>query len=64
VDGRPSASPPLEPTEPRRPLRAGNLADLWRAYHAAGARRLVLTGPVPDERAAAGYAGALPAAPR
>ena len=43
-------------------LRARNLTDLWRAYHAAGARRLVLTGQVPDERAAAGYAGALPAA--
>jgi hypothetical protein len=43
-------------------LRAGNLADLWRAYHGAGARRLVLSGPVPDERAAAVYAGALPAA--
>jgi adenylylsulfate kinase-like enzyme len=43
-------------------LKARNLADLWRAYHAAGARRLVLTGPVPDERAAAVYAGALPAA--
>jgi hypothetical protein len=43
-------------------LRARNLADLWRAYHAAGARRLVLSGPVPDESAAAVYAGALPAA--
>ena len=43
-------------------FRARNLADLWRAYHAAGARRLVLSGPVPDERAAAGYASALPAA--
>ena len=43
-------------------LKARNLGDLWRAYHAAGARRLVLAGPVPDERAAAGYAGALPAA--
>ena len=43
-------------------LKARNLADLWRAYHAAGARRLVLTGPVPDQRAAAVYAGALPAA--
>jgi hypothetical protein len=43
-------------------LKARNLADLWRAYHAAGAQRLVLTGPVPDERAAAVYAGALPAA--
>jgi hypothetical protein len=43
-------------------LKARNLADLWRAYHAAGARRLVLSGPVPDDRAAALYAGALPAA--
>jgi hypothetical protein len=39
-------------------LKAGNLADVWRTYHAAGARRLVLSGPVPDERAAA-EAGAL-----
>lgn len=43
-------------------LKARNLADLWRAYHAAGARSLVLSGPVPDERTAAAYAGALPAA--
>lgn len=43
-------------------LKARNLADLWGAYHAAGARRLVLSGPVPDERAAALYADALPAA--
>lgn len=43
-------------------LTARNLADLWRAYHEAGARRLVLSGPVPDARAAAVYAGALPAA--
>lgn len=43
-------------------LKARNLADLWRAYHAAGARRLVLSGAVPDQRAAALYAGALPAA--
>jgi len=43
-------------------LRARNLADLWRAYHEAGARRLVLSGPVPDARAAAVYAGALPRA--
>jgi hypothetical protein len=43
-------------------FKARNLADLWRAYRAAGARRLVLSGPVPDERAAAVYASALPAA--
>jgi len=50
----------------RRPgghrLRARNVADLWRAYYAAGARRLILSGPVPDARAAAMYVGALPAA--
>jgi chloramphenicol 3-O-phosphotransferase len=46
----------------RHRLKALNLANLWRAYHAAGARRLVLSGPVPDERAAAVYAAALPAA--
>jgi hypothetical protein len=44
-------------------LRARTLADLWRAYHEAGARRLVVSGPVPDARAAAVYAGALPASP-
>jgi len=43
-------------------LTARNLADLWGAYHEAGARRLVLSGPVPDARAAAVYADALPAA--
>jgi hypothetical protein len=43
-------------------FRARNLADLWRAYHQGGARRLVVSGPVPDARAAAVYVGALPAA--
>lgn len=43
-------------------LKARNLAALWQAYHEAGARRLVLSGPVPDARAAAEYAAALPAA--
>jgi chloramphenicol 3-O-phosphotransferase len=42
-------------------LKARNLADMWQAYHAAGARRLVLSGSVPDEAAATLYAGALPA---
>jgi hypothetical protein len=55
-----SPVPPDDPGSHR--LKARNLADLWAAYHAAGARRLVLSGPVPDERAAAVYAGALPAA--
>jgi len=43
-------------------LRARNLADLWQAYHRAGARRLILSGPVPDARAAECYIDALPAA--
>jgi hypothetical protein len=43
-------------------FKAGNLAAIWRTYHAMGARRLVLSGPVPDKRAAAVYADALPAA--
>jgi hypothetical protein len=43
-------------------LKARNLADLWRTFHAAGVRCLILSGPVPDKRAAARYAGALPAA--
>jgi hypothetical protein len=53
-------APPDDPDGSR--LTARNLADLWRAYHEAGARRLVLSGPVPDARAAVVYAGALPAA--
>jgi len=43
-------------------LKARNLADLWRTFHATGARCLILSGPVPDKRAAAGYASALPEA--
>ena len=43
-------------------LKARNLADLWGTFHATGARCLILSGPVPDKRAAAGYAGALPGA--
>jgi adenylylsulfate kinase-like enzyme len=55
-----SAAPASDPGGHR--LRARNLADLWRAYHEAGARRLVLSGTVSDARAAAVYAAALPAA--
>lgn len=43
-------------------LKARNLANLWRTFHAAGARCLVLSGPVPDKRAATAYADALPEA--
>ncbi|MBO0816667.1 MAG: AAA family ATPase [Actinobacteria bacterium] len=56
-------SPPLVPADDPggHRLKALNLADLWPRYHEAGARLLVLSGPVPDARAAAVYAGTLPA---
>ncbi|HEY7263221.1 MAG TPA: hypothetical protein VH589_17250, partial [Trebonia sp.] len=57
-------SPPLVPADDPggHRLKARNLADLWLRYHEAGARLLVLSGPVPDARAADVYAGTLPAA--
>jgi adenylylsulfate kinase-like enzyme len=46
----------------RHLLKARNLAAMWRTYHAAGARYLVATGPVPSEAARQTYIDALPAA--
>ena len=43
-------------------LKAGNLAAMWRTYHAAGARHLIATGPVESEAALQTYIRALPAA--
>ena len=43
-------------------LKARNLTAIWQTYHAAGARRLVATGPVHDEAAFRCYADALPSA--
>jgi hypothetical protein len=43
-------------------FKARTLAVLWKEYHTAGVRRLVLSGPVPNEHAVAEYAKALPAA--
>ncbi|MEU4895182.1 AAA family ATPase [Streptomyces sp. NPDC044780] len=40
-------------------LKAGNLAALWRNYRTAGARALVVTGPVRDEAALMAYGDAL-----
>ena len=56
-------SPPVVPADDPggHRLKARNLADLWLRYHEAGARCLVLSGPVPDARAATVYAGTLPA---
>jgi adenylylsulfate kinase-like enzyme len=46
----------------RHLLKARNLAAMWRTYHAAGARHLIATGPVPTEEVSQAYIGALPAA--
>jgi hypothetical protein len=43
-------------------LKAGNLAAMWRTYHAAGARHLIATGPVESEAVVQTYIRALPAA--
>jgi predicted ABC-type ATPase len=55
-------APPADDDPRSHRLKACNLAALWRTYHAAGARHLVVTGPVDDQAALAAYAGALPAA--
>lgn len=46
----------------RHRLKAGNLAAMWRTYHAAGARHLVATGPLESDQALQAYVRALPAA--
>jgi adenylylsulfate kinase-like enzyme len=43
-------------------LKARNLAGIWRTYHAAGARHLVISGPIENQAAIRAYAAALPAA--
>jgi predicted ABC-type ATPase len=43
-------------------LKAGNLAAVWRTYHAAGARHLIATGPVESQAVLQTYIRALPAA--
>ena len=46
----------------RHRLKAGNLAAMWRTYHAAGARHLIATGPIESDEALRTYLRALPAA--
>jgi predicted ABC-type ATPase len=46
----------------RHRLKAGNLAAMWRTYHAAGARQLIATGPIESDEALQSYIRALPAA--
>ena len=43
-------------------VKARNLAAMWQTYRAAGAQRLIVSGPVESEAAAKAYAGALPRA--
>jgi hypothetical protein len=43
-------------------LKAGNLAAMWRTYHAAGASHLIATGPVESDAVLQTYLRALPAA--
>jgi adenylylsulfate kinase-like enzyme len=43
-------------------VRARNLAAMWQTYRAAGAQRLIVSGPVESEAAAKAYADALPRA--
>jgi hypothetical protein len=56
----------LRPGTPADPgnhqLKAGNLAAMWRTYHAAGARHLVATGPIDNEEILRAYVEAVPAA--
>ncbi|HEX6451854.1 MAG TPA: hypothetical protein VF060_20615 [Trebonia sp.] len=54
--------PDLDGDPGRHRLKAGNLAALWRTYHARGARLLVATGPVPDSQTLDAYTAALPSA--
>ncbi len=42
-------------------LKARNLATMWRTYHAAGARQLIATGPIPSRAMRQTYIDALPA---
>jgi hypothetical protein len=44
----------------RHQLKAGNLADMWQTYHAAGATHLIATGPIESATAMSTYARALP----
>ena len=55
-------TPPADGDPANHKLKAANLAALWRTYHAAGARHLVITGPVDNQAALQTYLAALPSA--
>jgi predicted ABC-type ATPase len=46
----------------RHRLKAGNLAAMWRTYRAAGATRLIATGPIESDEVLRVYIQALPGA--
>jgi len=55
-------TPPAEGDPRSHRLKADNLAAIWQTYHAAGARHLVMTGPIENHATLQTYMAALPAA--
>jgi predicted ABC-type ATPase len=55
-------TPPADGDPGSHKLKATNLAAIWRTYHAAGARHLVMTGPIDNQAALQTYLAALPSA--
>lgn len=53
-------APPGDPGNHR--VKAGNLAGIWQTFHAGGARRMVVVGPVEHPAVVRTYRAALPAA--
>jgi hypothetical protein len=64
ADGDPDSDPDSDPGGDLsgHRMKAANLASIWRTYHAAGARYLMLAGPVENQAALQAYLAALPAA--
>jgi hypothetical protein len=54
---------PARPDDPgNHRLKAGNLAAIWRNYHAAGATHLIAAGPIESNAALQPYIDAFPRA--
>jgi predicted ABC-type ATPase len=54
--------PPADGDPGNHRLKAGNLSATWRTYHTAGARHLVMTGPIDSQATLQTYLAALPSA--
>jgi hypothetical protein len=52
--------PPADGDPGNHRLKAGNLAATWRTYHTAGARHLVMTGPIDSQATLQTYLAAPP----